>query len=86
MRLDHYTEADLWREKRLRSDALRRRRQAVSTNRSHRLMKIPLVPVPDKPDKLYVPCAYDADGSWHGRLSASTDCPKGMQVRWEVAL
>ena len=86
MKLMDYTEKDLTDAKRRRSDALQARATAVSDNRSLRMLRKPLVAVPDKPEDIYVPCAYYADGGWAGRVRSMDECPIGTTIKWEKAL
>ena len=85
MKLDHYTEADLDKAKAERSAALARRADVVSWNRSRNLRGVPQEALPPKPDNVLVPCAYDADGGWHGRLYDTDECPDGCVIKWEKA-
>lgn len=64
------------------------RRDIISRNRSRRMLKVPLspLPVPPRPDRPVVPIAYDRDGNYSGRLVKANDCPVGCTVKWEPAI
>lgn len=66
------------------------RRNAISINRSHRLKHLPLVEVPDKPEKPLVLIAYDKDGNYQGRICSDKDTEysktQGFIMKWEKAI
>lgn len=64
---------------------VKERQEIISRNRSRRLRKLPPLPVPPKPEKPKVPVAYEADGTYYGRLNNADECPKGCIVKWEDA-
>ena len=43
-------------------------------------------PLPPKPDRPTCLVAYEADGSYAGRVESAENCPPGCTLRREVAL
>jgi hypothetical protein len=83
VKLDDYTESDLDALRTLRSKALAARASAVSNARSRRMRGLATDPLPPIPPKILVPCAYDAEGNWEGRLYSTDDAGAGQVVKWE---
>jgi len=61
------------------------RLDAVSRNRSRTIRGLKPGPVPEALRPPLVPVAYEADGTYMGRLRDAADCPAGCKVRWQEA-
>lgn len=62
------------------------RQRVITRNRAARFRGIPAIPVPPKPERPLVPVAYEADGTYYGRLADAADCPPGCVVKMEPAV
>lgn len=67
------------------SERLGERAAAVSRNRSRSLLRLPLVPQPERLLPPLVPVAYSKDGTYEGVLSCVEDLPEGCVVKWQKA-
>jgi len=63
-----------------RNDARKVRQDAIRLNASRRMRGLSRLPVPDDPGKVYIPVAYEADGTYAGILESVEDCPEGCHV------
>ena len=66
------------------AEAVERRNAIISENKRRRILGRPRLAVPARPIRPTVPIAYDADGTYVGRLVSAADCPAGCVVKWET--
>lgn len=68
----------------LKRDAARKVRQdAIRLNASRRMRGLAPLPVPADPGPVYIPVAYEGDGTYAGILESAEDCPAGCHVVME---
>jgi hypothetical protein len=60
------------------------RQSAVRLNASRRARGLASLPVPPDPGKVYIPVAYEADGTYAGILESPDDCPLNCHVVMET--
>jgi hypothetical protein len=63
--------------------AIAERQSIISQNRSRLMRHEPRLPVPVKPEPPLVAIAYEADGTYAGRLENVDQCPEGCTIKWE---
>jgi len=85
MKLERYTEAELAACILNHEDKAIARAKVVSRNHSRRLAGLPPLPLPSKPERVYVPIAFFR-GLFAGWLYDIDDLPEGHQIRWEIAV
>jgi len=65
--------------------AVAERQNIISQNRSRLMRHEPRLTVPDKPVPPMVAIAYEADGTYAGRIENVEYCPKGCTIKWELS-
>jgi hypothetical protein len=65
---------------------MRNRQEIISTNRSNRLKKLPLLKVPDKIKPPQVIVAYEPDGTYAGVINSLDELPAGYKYKMQDAV